>query len=506
MHPSYSSSNGVHSTDLSDRSGVQSGLPSEEGVFCDPADRFESGLHEECGVVGIYNCPEAAKLSYLSLYALQHRGQESAGIVATDGGPLRIRKHKGLVADVFSEQDFEFLSGHMAIGHVRYSTTGASRPENAQPLLANYHGGSMAVAHNGNLTNADELRRSIELAGAIFQTSTDSEILLHLIAHAKTSNFLEALQLTLLRIKGAYSLVVLRPDSLVAVRDPHGIRPLCLGRLDQGWVVASETCAFDILGATYERDIEPGEILVIDQDGLHSQKPFAQNHQAFCAFENIYFSRPDSLATRDRSIYQIRVELGHELCREHPVEADLVIGVPDSAIPCAIGYAREAGLPFELGLIRNHYIGRTFIEPKQQIRDFGAKIKYNAVRDVIEGKRVVVVDDSIVRGTTSRKIVKMIRAAGAREVHLRSSAPPLAHPCYYGVDIPSFEELVASHMSVEEINQMIGSDSLGYLSIEGLVRVMPAGVSYCLACFDGEYKAGRSENFSKTMLDQGRSC
>jgi len=506
MHPFYSSSNGAHSAGFSDRNGVDSGLSFEDDSSGDRVERFESGLHEECGVVGIFNCPEAAKLSYLSLYALQHRGQESAGIAATEGGPIRLRKHTGLVADVFSEQDFEFLSGHMAIGHVRYSTTGASRPENAQPLLANYHGGSMAVAHNGNLTNADELRRRIEQAGAIFQTSTDSETLLHLIAHAKASNFLEALQLTLLRIKGAYSLVVLRPDSLIAVRDPHGIRPLCLGRLDQGWVVASETCAFDILGATYEREIEPGEILIIDQNGLHSEQPFAQNHQVFCAFENIYFSRPDSLATRNRSIYQIRVELGHELCREHPVEADLVIGVPDSAIPCAIGYAREAGLPFELGLIRNHYIGRTFIEPKQQIRDFGAKIKYNAVRDVLEGKRVVVVDDSIVRGTTSRKIVKMLRAAGASEVHLRSSAPPLAHPCYYGVDIPSFEELVASHMNVEEINKMIGSDTLGYLSIEGLVRVMPHDVSYCLACFDGQYHAGRSENFTKTMLDAGRSC
>ncbi len=466
------------------------------------AHRQGPNLGEECGIVGIYNCPEAAKLAYLSLYALQHRGQESAGIVASDGKSLRMHKADGLVADAFSEDDFEGLSGKSAIGHVRYSTTGSSRPENAQPLLANYHDGMMAVAHNGNLTNADELRASLEKRGAIFQTSTDSEILLHLVAHVNTDDFHEAIMLSIMRIKGAYSVVVLRPDCLIAIRDPQGIRPLCLGRVDEGWIVASETCAMDILDARYERDIEPGEIVVIDANGVRSTKPFANADPAFCVFENIYFSRPDSISACGRSIYDLRVDLGRELFREHPVEADLVVGVPDSAIPGAIGYSHESKIPFELGLIRNHYVGRTFIEPEQNIRDFGAKIKYNTVRDVMEGKRVVVVDDSIVRGTTCGKIVKMLRNAGAREVHLRSTAPPLLHPCYYGVDTPSYEELIAAQHKVPDICKLVDADSLGYLSINGLIQVMPDNISYCLACFNGEYVVGKPENFKKSIMEQ----
>lgn len=461
-----------------------------------------TSFHEECGLVGVFGCPEAAKISYLALYALQHRGQENTGIVSAHNGRLLMHKGDGLVADVFNQTVLDSLPGRNAIGHVRYSTTGSNVSANAQPLLANYHGGVMAVAHNGNLTNAKELRGSLERRGAIFQTTTDSEILLHLIAHANTSDFDEALLLALMRIKGAYSLVILTPERLIAVRDPQGIRPLCLGRLDGGWVVTSETCAMDLLGATYEREVRQGEIVSISAGGLTSRTPFAPAQEAFCVFENIYFSRPDSLCASGQSIYELRTGLGRELHREHPVEADVVIGVPDSAIPAAIGYSQASGIPFELGLIRNHYVGRTFIEPRQSIRDFGAKVKYNTVRGVIQGKRVVVVDDSIVRGTTCRKIVKMLRSAGAREVHVRSSAPPLIHPCYYGVDTPSYEELVAAQHTIDDVRQQLDADTLGYLSIEGLERVMPDHVSYCLSCFNGAYPAGKPEGFKKAILEK----
>ncbi len=461
------------------------------------------GLHDECGIVGVFGCPEAAKLSYLALYALQHRGQESAGIVSSDGRRLRMHKEGGLVADVFTQETLDNLVGNSAIGHVRYSTTGSNSHINAQPLVVNYHEGPLAVAHNGNLTNADTLRTKLEARGAIFQTATDSEIVLHLIAHAQASDFHEALTLSILRLRGAYSAVMLRPDRLIAVRDPQGIRPLVLGKLPNGGnVVASETCAMDIMDAEYVREIEPGEILTITEDGLSSDRPFAKAETAYCVFENIYFSRPDSMDASGRSIYDLRVGLGRELVKEHPVEADVVIGVPDSAIPAAIGYAHESGIPFELGLIRNHYIGRTFIEPEQSIRDFGAKIKYNTVRGVLEGKRIVVVDDSIVRGTTCRKIVKMLRGAGAKEVHVRSSAPPLLHPCYYGVDTPSYEELVAAQNSVAAIAEQIDADSLGYLSIDGLRRVMPGHQPYCLACFDGNYVVGKPDDgFTKNIME-----
>jgi len=455
---------------------------------------------EECGIVGIHNAPEAAKLAYLSLYALQHRGQESAGIAASDGTRLLLHKDNGLVAEVFSETVLDALPGRGAIGHVRYSTTGSTRTANAQPLMANYHGGQMAVAHNGNLTNTDELRTTFEKRGAIFQTSTDSEVFLHLIAHSSAVSFNEALLLSLMRVKGAYSLVLLRPDCMIALRDPRGIRPLVVGKLGDGYAVASETCAFDIIGAEYLREVRPGEILTFDAGGMRSETPFAQTDPAFCVFENIYYSRPDSLSGVDRrTIYEIRVDLGRELAREHSVPADAVVGVPDSALPAAIGYARESGIPLEMGLIRNHYIGRTFIEPRQSIRDFGARVKYNTVRGILAGKRVVVVDDSIVRGTTIGKIVAMIRRAGATEIHVRSSAPPWIYPCYYGVDTPSPEELIASRLSVEEIRRQIKADTLGYLSIEGLVKVMPARFTYCKACFDGAYVVGKPQRFTKDI-------
>ncbi|MBN1865793.1 amidophosphoribosyltransferase [Candidatus Sumerlaeota bacterium] len=464
--------------------------------------REGSGIPAEaCGVVGVFNHPEASKLAYLALYALQHRGQESAGIVSTDGKRLFVHKAHGLVADVFDETILDRLTGSMAIGHVRYSTTGSNRVENAQPLVANYHAGVMAIAHNGNLTNSEELRSTFERRGAIFQTSTDSEVLLHLIAHSSATDFDEALRLALMRIKGAYSFVMLTRDRLVAMRDPRGLRPLCVGRLGDAWVVASETCAMDIIEAEYVREVGAGEILTLDASGMRSESPYAHLKETFCVFENIYYSRPDSVSASSKSIYEIRVDLGRELAREHPVEADVVIGVPDSAIPASIGYARESGIPFEMGLIRNHYVGRTFIEPEQRIRDFGAKVKYNPVRGVLAGKRVAVVDDSIVRGTTTGKIVKMVRAAGAREVHVRSSAPPWVYPCYYGVDTPSPEELIASRLSVPEICEHIGADSLGYLSIEGLARVMPQAEGYCMCCFDGDYVAGKPVHFSKSILE-----
>jgi amidophosphoribosyltransferase len=456
---------------------------------------------EECGIVGIYGAPEAAKLAYLSLYALQHRGQESAGIVATDGQKLRMHKEYGLVADIFSEDVLDKLTGQTAIGHVRYSTTGSSQAANAQPLMANYHGGSVAVAHNGNLTNSAELRQTFERRGAIFQTTTDSEIFLHLIAHSSAADFHEALMLSLMRIKGAFSSVLLRPDRLIALRDPRGIRPLVLGKLGDAHIVASETCAFDIIGAEYIREVKPGEIITFDANGMHSEMPFAQVKPAFCVFENIYYSRPDSIAGDGRTIYEIRLDLGRELAREYPIEADVIIGVPDSAIPAAMGYAKESGIPFEMGLIRNHYVGRTFIEPQQSIRDFGARVKYNAVRGVLRDKNVIIVDDSIVRGTTAGKIVAMVRRAGAKKVHMLSSAPPWVHPCYYGVDTPNEDELIASRLEVEEIRKLVKCDSLGYLSIEGLEKIMPQGTSYCQACFDGKYIVGKPAKFVKEMLE-----
>ncbi|MBI5587991.1 MAG: amidophosphoribosyltransferase [Deltaproteobacteria bacterium] len=446
-------------------------------------DRF----HDECGVFGIFGHPEAANLTYLGLYSLQHRGQESAGIVSSDGEKLYSHKGMGLVADVFREADISRLHGSSAIGHVRYSTTGESHIKNAQPFVVEYARGGIAVAHNGNLVNAARLRAEYEAYGSIFQSSIDTEIIVHLIASSKENSLADRIISALKRVKGSYSLLFLNEDRMIAARDPHGFRPLSLGRLKGSWLVASETCAFDLIEAEFVREIEPGEVLVIDKEGLHSYKPFPAARYTPCVFEFIYFARPDSTIF-GANVHTVRKNLGRRLAEEHPVEADIVVPVPDSGVPAAIGYAAASGIPFEKGIVRNHYVGRTFIEPKDSIRHFGVKIKLNAIRDIIVGKKVIVIDDSIVRGTTSRKIIKMIRNAGAKEVHMRISSPPTVCPCYYGIDTPSREELIAAKQSVEEINSYITSDTLGYLSVEGLYKaVKDAGGSFCDACFTGKY-------------------
>jgi len=459
---------------------------------------------EECGVVAVYNAPEAAKLAYLGLYALQHRGQESAGITSTDGLKLHTAKGHGLVNDVFTPQVLNSLPGGSAIGHVRYSTTGSSVAGNAQPIVAKFYGGTMAVAHNGNLTNADELREELEKHGAIFQGTTDTEVLIHLVAQSNAANFEEALVASLAKLRGAYSMVIAREDKLFAVRDPRGFRPLCIGKLGDGYVVASESCAFDIMNAQYLRELAPGEMITFSNGVAKSSRPFAEEPSALCVFEYIYFSRPDSMAPSGKSVSELRNRLGEELAVEHPAEADVVIAVPDSSVPAAIGYARKSGIPYDIGLVRSHYVGRTFIEPNQAIRDFGARIKYNPVRSVLQGKRVVVVDDSIVRGTTSRKIVNMIREAGAREIHFRVTAPPWKHACFFGIDTPEPSKLLAAvHPDIDEMASYIGADSLGFISPAGLYKVMPKTVSYCTACFTGDYPEGQrpAREFKKEILE-----
>ncbi len=452
--------------------------------------------------MGVFNHPEAAKLVYLGLYALQHRGQESAGICSSDGKHLYMHRGLGLVSDVFDEASLERLKGTMAIGHVRYSTTGSSQIENAQPIVSNYRGGTLAVVHNGNLTNALSLRRELENRGAIFQTTTDSEILIHLIAQQSSNDFLESLMPSLMRLKGAYSLLLLRPQRMFALRDPHGFRPLCVGsRGDNAYFVASESCALDIVDAQLLRELKPGEILEFSPEGIRNFHPFAEMEPSFCVFEYVYYARPDSIVG-GKCVHTIREMLGRQLAQEQPAEADIVIPVPDSSNAAALGFSQQSGIPFELGLIRSHYVGRTFIEPRQHIRDFGARLKYNTVKCLIRGKRVVVVDDSIVRGTTSGKIVKMVRDAGAKEVHFRVSCPPWRHPCFFGIDTPSKEELIASSNSVEEICKKIGADSLGYLSLDGLKKVIPRTTGYCFACFEGKYPGGRPEDCTKDSLEQ----
>jgi amidophosphoribosyltransferase len=442
---------------------------------------------DACGVFGIYGADEAANLTYLGLYALQHRGQESAGIISSDGRRLHSHRQMGLVADVFNENVLTSLPGRMAIGHVRYSTSGESRLDSAQPFSVEYSRGSLAIAHNGNLVNAALLRDELEAYGSIFQSTMDTEVIVHLIAHSKASTLESQIIDAVSRVKGAYSAVMLTDHKLVALRDPHGFRPLVLGKLKDAWVVASETCALDLIEASFERDVEPGELIVVGEEGLNSLFPWPKRGNAFCIFEYIYFARPDS-NLYGQNVYAIRKALGAQLAREKPVPCDVVIAVPDSGVPAAMGYAEEAQARLELGLIRNHYVGRTFIEPQQSIRHFGVKIKLNAVRGALEGRRVVVVDDSIVRGTTMRKIVRMIRQAGAREVHVRISAPPTEHSCYYGIDTPTREELIASSTSVEEISRFITADSLGYLSVEGMhAAASSVRNTYCDACFTGNY-------------------
>ena len=448
-------------------------------------------LKEECGVFGIWGHQEAANLTYLGLYAQQHRGQESCGIVASNGHKLRAHKGMGLVADVFKHDSvFDNLPGKAAIGHVRYSTAGGNDFKNCQPIMVDYSRGSIAVAHNGNLVNAQELRNELEESGSIFSTIADTEVVIHLLARSSHDKLTDRISEALNIVKGAFSVVFLTETRMVAARDPNGFRPLVLGKLDNSYVVASETCAFDLIEAEFIREIEPGEMILVDKHGLKSFFPFKEAIPSPCIFEHIYFARPDSHIFGS-SVYEVRKEFGRQLAREHAVEADMVIPIPDSGVPAAIGYAEESGIPFQLGLIRNHYVGRTFIEPQQTIRHFGVKLKLNPVRNVIEGKRVVVVDDSIVRGTTARKIIKMIRNAGAAEIHLRISSPPTSYPCYYGIDTPTRKELISSSHSVDEINRYVTSDTLGYLSIEGLRRA--AGVEdgsaghFCDACFSGVY-------------------
>lgn len=444
--------------------------------------------HEECGIFGIYGHPEASNLTYLGLYALQHRGQEGAGICSSDGNALYIEKSAGLVADIFTEKKIKRLSGNIAIGHNRYSTAGGGGLKNVQPLVANYALGSIAVAHNGNLVNASQLKESLESEGAIFQSTSDSEVILHLIARAKSNNPYERIIEALKNVSGAFSLLFLRESELIAVRDPLGVRPLSIGKVDGAYVIASETCAFDLIGAEYIRDVAPGEMIIINQNGIRSIAALQSIRKAFCVFEFIYFARPDSYIFNHTCVNTVRKEIGKQLARESFIDADIVIPVPDSGVPGAIGFAEQSKIPFDFGLIRNHYIGRTFIEPKQNIRHFGVKIKLNPVRDLLKGKRVVVVDDSIVRGTTSKKIVKMIKeAGGAKEVHMRICSPPTIGPCFYGIDTPTRQELIASSHMTEEIKKYITADSLSYLSIKGLKKIIPNPENYCAACFDNDY-------------------
>jgi amidophosphoribosyltransferase len=450
-----------------------------------------------CGVFGIFNHPEAANLAYLGLHALQHRGQESAGVVTNDRGMLHAVRQMGLVADVFDEDRLRQLPGHIAVGHVRYATSGGSLPKNIQPLTVEYRHGSVALAHNGDLVNAEQIREELEADGSIFHTNSDTEVVLQLMARSNERDWVDNLFSALSRVRGAFSMVMTANERLVAARDPHGFRPLILGRVrgeqthphygKHAWVIASETCAFDLIDAEKVRDIAPGEVLVIDGEGLRSTRLRPQPRR-FCVFEHVYFARPDSVLD-DVAVYDARVAMGRALARERPTDADVVIPVPDSGVVAALGYAKEAQLPFEMGLIRNHYVGRTFIEPKDSIRHFGVKLKLNAVPQLLRGRRVVVVDDSIVRGTTSRKIVKMIRAAGAAEVHVRISSPPVTGPCHYGIDTPTRAELIASTYDVDETARFIEADSLGYLSPEGLLgAVGEAGEdNFCSACFTGRY-------------------
>ena len=444
-------------------------------------------FHDECGVVGIYGHPDAANLAYLGLYALQHRGQESAGIAASSNGKMHLEVGMGLVADVFSDVRLKKLPGNIAVGHNRYSTTGVSRVKNAQPCLIEYSGGTMAMGHNGNLVNASEIRKELGVAGAIFQSTNDSEVIVHLMAQSRRNSFVDRAVAALSQVKGAYSIVLMSENELVAARDPQGFRPLCLGKLDGAYIVASESCVMDLVEAEFIREIEPGELILINQFGVKSFHPFQKASTKQCVFEHIYFSRPDSYLF-GHSVYSTRKLMGKALAGEKPVEADVVVPVPDSGVISAMGYSEEAKIPFQMGLIRNHYVGRTFIEPQSQIRNFGVKIKLNAVKPVIEGKRVIIIDDSIVRGTTSKKIVRMLREVGAREVHVRISSPPTTHSCFYGIDTPTKGELIASNMDIDQTCEYLGADSLYYISLEKMLEIFGEQKDdFCAACFDGRY-------------------
>ena len=452
----------------------------------------------ECGICGVFGHQDAAKLVYFGLYALQHRGQESAGIVAADGGKVTLHKDMGLVADVFSEQTLQRLSGHLATGHVRYSTTGESNIINTQPFMATHKGLPLSVAHNGNLVNSIALRRHLEQHGSIFQTTMDSEIVIHLMARHMDRGLQEAIKTTFSCIQGAYSLLLMTPDTMIAVRDPNGFRPLCLGVLDNGaHVVASETCALDLIEAEYLRDVEPGEVLIINDKGLTSLFPWAPAQKSYCIFEQVYFARPDS-DVFGFNVYAARKRMGEILAREAQIEADFVMPFPDSGNYAAIGYSNASGIPLEMGMIRNHYVGRTFIQPTQSMRDFSVRVKLNPVRKLLTGKRVIIVEDSIVRGTTGRSRVQSLRRAGAAEVHMVVSCPPTRYGCYYGIDFPSSSQLVAAGNTVDGIRDYLGLDSLHYLSVEGLVEAtgLPRD-NFCLACFTAEYPIEPDKSFTK---------
>jgi amidophosphoribosyltransferase len=493
-------------------------LPSGESELTKAMNPEESTRPRHyCGLFGVYGHPNAAELTYYGLYALQHRGQESAGITASDGVDLRTFKGMGLVGQVFDKNILRSLPGRLAIGHVRYSTTGSSHIRNAQPLVADCARGQIAIGHNGNLTNAARLRDELEAQGSIFQTSVDSEIILHLLARPGNEDRAHSLEAVMRKIQGAYSLVIMGEDELIGVRDPFGFRPLCLGKIavpasdgepaGTAYVLASETCALDLIQAEFVRDIAPGEIVVIDKDGVRSTNPWAGTEQAhaFCIFEYVYFARPDS-DLYNKNVAQVRINLGRALARQHPVEADIVIPVPDSGNWAAMGFSEESGIPFGNAFVRNHYVGRTFLQPSQLIRDFGVRVKLNLIKEMVAGKRVAVVDDSIVRGTTSRARVITLREAGAKEVHMRVSCPPHKWPCAYGIDFPTRKELMAANNSLEQIRDFLGADSLGYLTLEGMIAAtgLPAN-EFCTACYTGNYPSPVESEMDKFIMEQRRS-
>ena len=467
-----------------------------------------TGPKEYCGLFGIINSRQASWLTYLGLYALQHRGQEACGIVSNNRGTLTIHKDMGLVSDVFNGEVLSGLKGTMAVGHVRYSTTGSSVLKNAQPLLIDYSKGTICIAHNGNLVNSLELRQYLEKTGSIFQTTTDSELIIHLMARAKTRDLVDSLVYALKKIKGAYSLVMMDRKYLIGVRDPFGFRPLVLGKIGSSWCLASETCAFDLIGAKFVREVEPGEIVLISEDSFRSIKPkeLARTKHAFCVFEHVYFSRPDSIVFGE-TVHLVRRKLGGQLATEYPVDADFVVPVPDSGFSAAMGYSQQSGIPLEMGIIRNHYVGRTFIQPAQDSRDLGVRVKFNLLKDVVKGKRIVVVDDSIVRGTTSKIRVRNLRRAGVKEVHLRISCPPHRFPCFYGIDFHRSQELIANrYESLEKIRQFLEVDTLGYLSLDGMLSCLKnCRNNYCTACWTGKYPVMAEKRHSKFSLEM-RCC
>ena len=472
-------------------------------MTADPSDHEHYPKHA-CGVIGVFNHKDAGILTYYGLYALQHRGQESAGIV-TVSKKSEFVSHKGmgLVSRVFKQKDLKKLKGKMSVGHVRYSTTGASHESNIQPMTVDCHRGQIAIAHNGNLTNAAQLRQELERQGSIFQTTVDSEIILHLLAQPNIDGEENNLIRSIRRIEGAFSIVIMTEREIIAVRDPCGLRPLSLGRKDEGWIVASETCAFDLVGAEFYQDIEPGEVMIIDEDGVRSMQAFPQQRRrAFCIFEYVYFSRPDSVV-EGKNVYRVRENMGRELARENPIKADLVIPIPDSGVCAALGYSAESGIPFEMGFVRNHYIGRSFLQPSQLIRDFNVRVKLNLIKELVSGKRVIIIDDSIVRGTTSRAHVKNLREAGAKEVHVLVSCPAHKNPCFYGIDFPSTDELLAANKSLDQIRDYLDADSVAYLSIDGMVKATGRPKDeFCLACYTGDYPVAYKSNQNKSVMDQ----